>query len=509
MTPLDGTPGPSDPVETSGSGCHGGRETMQAAARAAGKSETMDRLALDYPRGPHDQPQSMCPAFGSLRVGLRMRRTATILSGSACCVYGLTFTSHFYGARRTVGYVPFNSESLVRGQLFEDIRNAVYDIAKPEDYDAVVIINLCVPTASGVPLDLLPKQINGVRVIGIDVPGFGVPTHAEAKDVLSGAMLRYARTEAEQGPVQRPRNLVEDKPTVSLIGELFPADPMGIGAMVGSMGMALAPQIPSREWRDLYGALDCSVAAAIHPFYTASVREFRAAGRPVVGSGPVGVEGTADWLDAVGKAAGINPSVIDETKARFLPAIKGGLAANPIKARITLSGYEGSELLVARLLIEAGAEVPYVGTACPRTEWSEADRQWLEARGVHVQYRASLEQDLAAMMEVKPDLAVGTTPLVQKVKELGMPAIYFTNMVSARPLFGPMGAGSLAGIVAAQTAGRGRYAQMVEFFEGVGVGDSAGYGFKGVAPDRSAAREKFKKARSASTKGDLATSMGT
>ena len=39
-----------------------------------------------------------------------MNRVATILSGSACCVYGLTFTSHFYGARRSVGYVPFNSE---------------------------------------------------------------------------------------------------------------------------------------------------------------------------------------------------------------------------------------------------------------------------------------------------------------------------------------------------------------------------------------------------------------
>ena len=57
------------------------------------------------------------------------------------------------------------------------------------------------PTASGVPLQLLPKEINGVRIIGIDVPGFGVPTHAEAKDVLAGAMLRYARTEAEAGPV--------------------------------------------------------------------------------------------------------------------------------------------------------------------------------------------------------------------------------------------------------------------------------------------------------------------
>ena len=63
-----------------------------------------------------------------------------------------------------------------------------------------MVINLCVPTASGVPLDRLPREIDGVRIIGIDVPGFGVPTHAEAKDVLAGAMLRYARLEAEAGP---------------------------------------------------------------------------------------------------------------------------------------------------------------------------------------------------------------------------------------------------------------------------------------------------------------------
>ncbi len=179
---------------------------LARAAAAAGKSETLARYAADYPAGPHDQPQSMCPAFGSLRVGLRMRRTAMVLSGSACCVYGLTFTSHFYGARRTVGYVPFNSETLVTGKLFEDIREAVFKLADPERYDAVVITNLCVPTASGVPLQLLPKEINGVRIIGIDVPGFGVPTHAEAKDVLSGAMLKYARNEAEAGPVQAPRS---------------------------------------------------------------------------------------------------------------------------------------------------------------------------------------------------------------------------------------------------------------------------------------------------------------
>ena len=493
---------PEIPAAT-GSGCHGGRETMLDAARAAGKSDVLDRLMADYPKGPHDQPQSMCPAFGSLRVGLRMRRTATILCGSACCVYGLTFTSHFYGARRTVGYVPFNSETLVQGRLFEDIRDAVYETAKPETLDAVVVINLCVPTASGVPLDRLPKVIDGVRVIGIDVPGFGVPTHAEAKDVLAGAMLRYARAEAEQGPVARPRQ-AQTLPNVTLIGELFPGDPPGVGALLAPMGLAVAPQLPSREWRDLYAALDCEVAAAVHPFYTASVRELRAAGRPVVGSGPVGVDGTAAWLEAIGRAAGVTTAKVDEAKARALPAIRAALEANPIRARVTVSGYEGSELLVARLLVEAGAEVPYVGTACPRTEWSDADRDWLQARGVHVQYRASLEQDMAAMLDVRPDLAVGTTPLVQKAKELGIPALYFTNMVSARPLFGAAGAGSLAGIVAAQTGGAARFARMQGFFEGVGAGDAAGYGWAGKPVEPKGARERYRKAREAKARASEA-----
>ena len=447
-------------------GCHGGRETMLEAARQAGKSAVLERLESDYPRGPHDQPQSMCPAFGSLRVGLRMRRVATILSGSACCVYGLTFTSHFYGAKRSVGYVPFDSETLVTGQLFEDIRRAVRETARPADYDAVVVINLCVPTASGVPLDLLPREIDGVRIIGIDVPGFGVPTHAEAKDVLAGAMLRYARAEAEAGAVARPRGPVTEGKRVALLGELFPADPPGVAAMLAPMGLALAPAVPAREWRDLYGALDCSVAAAVHPFYTASVREFAAAGRPVIGSAPVGVEGTAAWLESLGRAADVAPSLIDAAKAAALPGIKAALAANPVSARMIVSGYEGSELLVARLLIEAGAEIPYVGSALPRTEWSEADRDWLEAHGAHVQYRASLEQDLAAMREVKPDLALGTTPLVQAAKERGLPAVYFTNIVSARPLFGAAGAASLAGIVSAQTKGSARFGRMLEFFEG-------------------------------------------
>ena len=277
-----------------------------------------------------------------------MRRVATILSGSACCVYGLSFTSRFYGARRSVGYVPFNSESLVRGQLFEDIRDAVSETADPANYDAVVVINLCVPTASGVPLDLLPKQINGVRVIGIDVPGFGVPTHAEAKDVLAGAMLRAARAEIEAGPVQRPRGAQSDQPTVAMVGEMFPADPMVAGGLLAPLGLGVAPPTPAREWRDLYGALDCAVVAAIHPFYTAAFREFTTAGRPIVASGPVGAAATETWLTSIAAAAGVPQSRLDAALDASLPALRAVLAANPIRARMTLSGYEGSELLGGR-----------------------------------------------------------------------------------------------------------------------------------------------------------------
>ena len=477
-------------LKASEGGCSSA-DTMRDAARKAGKSDVLDQYAADYPvdpaKGPHDQPQSMCPAFGSLRVGLRMRRTATVLSGSACCVYGLTFTSHFYGARRTVGYVPFSSETLVTGKLFEDIKEAVEDLADPELYDTIVVTNLCVPTASGVPLRLLSKQINGVRIIGIDVPGFGIPTHAEAKDVLAGAMLKYAREEVEQGPVAAPKQR-DERPSVALLGEMFPVDPMTIGQMLEPLGLAAGPVVPTREWRELYSALDCSVAAAIHPFYTASVREFETAGRPVIGSAPVGVDGTIAWLQNLGETLGLAQDKVDSVKNAMTGAIRGALDAMPIAGRITVSGYEGSELLVARLLIESGADVPYVGSACPRTRWSDADREWLEAKGVRVNFRASLEEDIAAVEEFRPDLAIGTTPVVQHAKAKAIPALYFTNLISARPLMGPAGAGSLAQVVNGAMANKPRFDAMREFFEGVGDSHAAG-----VWEDTPVDRPKFRK----------------
>ena len=48
-------------------------------------------------------------------------------------------------------------------------------------------------------------------------------------------MLNYARREAEQGPVQAPRAPRSDKPTITLLGEMFPADPVGIGMLLAPL----------------------------------------------------------------------------------------------------------------------------------------------------------------------------------------------------------------------------------------------------------------------------------
>ena len=143
--------------------------------------------------------------------------------------------------------------------------------------------------------------------------------------------------------------------------------------------------------------------------------------------------------------------------------------------------------------MECGADVRYAGTACPRTRWSEPDRDWLEARGVRVQFRASLEQDIAAAEEFAPDLAIGTTPVVQWAKERAVPSLYFTNLVSARPLFGPAGAGALSATVNAAIGNRARFGEMREFFEGVGTGAGAGYGFAGVPRERPEVKERFRR----------------
>jgi chlorophyllide a reductase subunit Y len=65
------------------------------------------------------------PRFWFTACGLKDASHGDDLIGLGVLCLRTHVTSHFYGAKRTVGYVPFDSESLVTGKLFEDIREAV------------------------------------------------------------------------------------------------------------------------------------------------------------------------------------------------------------------------------------------------------------------------------------------------------------------------------------------------------------------------------------------------
>ena len=225
------------------------------------------------------------------------------------------------------------------------------------------------------------------------------------------------------------------------------------------------PVVPTREWRELYAALDCDlVAAALHPHYTASQREFSKAGRATIGSAPVGVEGTVRWLEQVAEHLNLNKETLSKHCDELRNSISAVIAEHPIDARITLSGYEG--LRAAR---RAPTDRMWRRRAlrrdglCEHAMVCRRQRAWLEARGVEIRFRASLEDDVSAIDFLKPDLAIGTTPVVQHAKEHHIPGLYFTNLISARPLMGPAGAGSLAGIVNGAIENKHRFETMEAF----------------------------------------------
>ena len=86
------------------------------------------------------------------------------------------------------------------------------------------------------------------------------------------------------------------------------------------------------------------------------------------------------------------------------------------------------------------------------------------------------------------------------------PSLYFTNLISARPLFGVAGAGSLAQVVNAALANQSRFDEMKEFFGDVGEGHAAGV-WEDTPKDNVAFREKYRKQIEAQAKKRKAEEM--
>jgi len=401
-------------------------------------------------------PQSMCPAFGSLRILTRIEGSHPVMATDTGCLYGLTFVTHFYGASKSIVAPTLGTAELMSGEVVEGTRAAINVAAKEPGVRLIPVVSLCVAETAGMPEELLPRTVGDAEVVLVRVPAYAIHSHPEAKDIAVAALLN--RLAEREGAVR-------DK-SVALLGEVFPADPLAIDAVLRKMGVSETIFLPGRSLDDFRRVGRAGALAPLHPFYKESMAVARSWGMPIVGGAPVGVSGTSAWLKSVGNSLQLDPElvqqVIDEERAKS----QAILDARPLSGRVLVTGYEGTELAYARMLVEAGAEVPYVSTSIGQDPLTLPDELWLKARGTkEVIYRKALEEDVAAIDRYAPDLVFGTTPLASIAKERGIPAMYFTNQLASRPFFLSSGLAATVEFVAGVLTKGDRYRWMQEFFQ--------------------------------------------
>lgn len=410
-------------------------------------------------------PQSMCPAFGALRLLTRIEGSQVAMVTDQGCLYGLTFVTHFYGARKSLIAPSLGTAELMEGKVVEGARLAIETAAKEPGVRLIPVVSLCVAETAGLPEELLPRQVNGAEVVLVRVPAYAIHSHPEAKDVAIQALLR--RLADTTGP-KEPR-------TVVLLGEVFPADPLMIDGLLRKMGVEATIALPGRSLDDFVRAGRAAVVAPLHPFYKLTSNLVRSWGTPVIGGAPVGISGTFAWLRSLGNTLGLDPELVLQVATEERERAQAVANAQPRQGNVFVTGYEGTELAYARVLVEAGFTVPYVSTSIGQDPLVLPDEMWLRAHGTQeIVYRKSLEEDLSALDRYPADLVLGTTPFASAAKERGIPAMYFTNQLASRPFFLSTGMAAIAQMVAQSIAGGERYGALQEYFsefdvEGVGV----------------------------------------
>jgi chlorophyllide a reductase subunit Y len=398
----------------------------------------------------------MCPAFGSLRILSRMEGSHPVMATDTGCLYGLTFITHFYGARKSILAPTLGTAELLDGKVVEGTRMAIDAAAKEPGCQLIPVVSLCVAETAGMPEELLPRRVGDAEVVLVRVPAYAIHSHAEAKDVAMEALLR--RLGDREGP--------REARTVVVMGEVFPADQLIIDATLRKMGIETTIALPGRSVDDLRRAGRAAALAPLHPFYKGTMKLFREWNASVAGGAPVGVSGTYAWLKSLGSLLDLDPATVERVAAEERDRAIDIIERKSLKgARILVTGYEGTELAYARALVEAGAEVPYISTSIGIDPLVLPDELWLKARGTkEVVYRKALEEDVSALDRYAPDFVLGTTPFCAIAKERGIPAMYFTNQVASRPFFLSTGLDAILTFMNGALQRGDKYREMHAFF---------------------------------------------
>jgi chlorophyllide a reductase subunit Y len=417
-------------------------------------------LNVAQPEGKPCQlhPQSMCPAFGSLRILTRMEGSHPVMATDTGCLYGLTFVTHFYGARKSILAPELGTDQLMAGEVVEGTIAAIERAAQEPGCELIPVVSLCVAETAGLPEEMLPKRVGNAEVVLVRVPAYAIHSHPEAKDVALAALLNR---------LGEPNGTREAK-TVVLLGEVFPADPLMIDAILRKMGVEATITLPGRSIQDLKRGARMGALAPLHPFYKQTMQQFRSWGVPIVGGAPVGMSGTEAWLRSIGRILKLDSERVEAVVAEERAQAEAMLAAKPLDGfSVFVTGYEGTELAYARLLIEAGASVPYISTSIGNDPLVLTDELWLRSHGTEqIVYRKSLEDDMAALDKYSADLVLGTTSFSAEAKKRGIPSLYFTNQLASRPFFLSGGMAATIGLVRDTIGRKDRYEWMLDFFEG-------------------------------------------
>jgi chlorophyllide a reductase subunit Y len=332
----------------------------------------------------------MCPAFGAVRNLLRMEDAMPIvISSGDGCLYGHTFVAHFYVANRPIYSPGVSSEIWAKGSAFDELRSMVHEMAEQHQPAIIPICSLCVSDTVGLPFDLLPKQIGNTEIIYVPLPAYSVHTHARAKDIVVDSLVWRL-------PPQR-----KARSGVNLIGEIFPSDPIKIDEVLRKIGTHVNTTVPGPRWADYVAMVDGSLNAPVHPFYSESVKRMKMKqGLPFVEGAPVGIEGTYRWIVAVGEALGLDARTVEAVAREEQQKVRLTMADYPLGGlTFMVAGYEGHEFLLVRLLIEAGASVPYLSTAVNANPLAREEEKWLAEHGCTVLYGANFEDEINALTD--------------------------------------------------------------------------------------------------------------
>jgi len=397
----------------------------------------------------------MCPAFGAVRNLLRMEDAMPIvISSGDGCLYGHTFVAHFYVANRPIYSPGVSSEIWAKGSAFDELRGMVHEMAEKHAPSIIPICSLCVSDTVGLPFDLLPKQIGNTEIVYVPLPAYSVHTHARAKDIVVDSLVWRL-------PPQR-----KARSGVNLIGEIFPSDPIKIDEVLRKIGTHVNTTVPGPRWSDYVAMVDGAVNAPVHPFYSESVKRMKMKqGLPFVEGAPVGIDGTYRWIRSLAEPLKLDPALVERVAAEERDRAAAAIDQHRLDGlTLMVAGYEGHEFLLVRLLLEAGANVPFLSTAVNANPLAREEEAWLKERGCHVLYGANFADEIAALTDRPFDCVIGTTPLCAHAKELGIPSIYYTNAMATRSMMLAEGAADVLALVEQTVAAKSRYDRIARFF---------------------------------------------